>query len=83
MSTTWGSRNAEDMFRIATRLAGFNGGQLMVEINRRQRGRDSKVNEATVLAAMQTLEDRAPRDGQREQERVDARARLGVAEERS
>jgi len=58
MTAGWGSRNAEDMFKIATRLAGFDAKELMLEIHRRQRGRDAKVNEATVLAAMQTVKDR-------------------------
>lgn len=53
--TTWGSRNAEDMFRIAVVLAGFDPRELMLEIHRRQNGRNAKVNEATVLAAMDTL----------------------------
>lgn len=57
-STTWGSRNAEDMFKIATRLAGFDAKALMLEIHRSQRDKTRKVNEATVLQAMQTLTDR-------------------------
>ena len=56
-SKGWGSRNAEDMFTIATRFAGFDGIELMREINRRSpSGR--KVNENTVCEAMQTLKDR-------------------------
>lgn len=58
--TTWGSVNAEDMFKIATRLAGFDASELMLEIHRRQRRRDAKVNEATVLAAMATVANRNP-----------------------
>jgi len=57
--TTWGSKNAEDMFTIATRLAGFDKMELMAEIIKRQRGRESmRVNEPTVLEAMQTICDR-------------------------
>jgi hypothetical protein len=58
----WGSREAEDLFKIATRLAGFDARALMLEITRRQRGRDSKANAATVLAAMQTLSDKFDRE---------------------
>ena len=56
--TTWGSRNAEGMFRIATRLAGFDAKELMLEIHRRSTN-GHKVNENTVTQAMQTLSDRA------------------------
>ena len=53
----WGSKNAEDMFTIATRLAGFDASELMLEIHRRStHGR--KVNESTVCNAMQTLKDK-------------------------
>ena len=58
MQAGWGSKNAEDLFKIATNLAGFDRKELMLEIHRRQRGRDATVNEATVLAAMQTIYDR-------------------------
>ena len=58
MTPIWGSRNAEDMFKIATRLAGFNGPELMLEITRRQGRRNAMVNEATVLGAMQTISKR-------------------------
>ena len=58
METTWGSRNAEGMFRIATLLAGFDASELMIEIHRRQKGRKGNVNESTVCSAMQVLADR-------------------------
>ena len=58
MQAGWGSKIAEDLFKIATNLAGFDRKELMLEIHRRQRGRDATVNEATVLAAMQTIYDR-------------------------
>lgn len=52
----WGSAAAEDMFRVATMLAGFDARELMLEIHRRTaHSRAEKVNEPTVLAAMQTL----------------------------
>lgn len=53
----WGSKNAEDLFIIATRIAGFDSGELMIEIHRRS-PKSNKVNERTVLAAMQTVYDR-------------------------
>lgn len=54
--TTWGSRNAEDMFQIATKLAGFDPIELMKEIVRRTKGRKTfRVNEPTVLNAMDTI----------------------------
>ena len=57
--TTWGSRNAEDMFRIATRIAGFDAKELMLEIhNRTKHSKAKKVNENTVCEAMQTIADR-------------------------
>ena len=56
--TTWGSANAEDLFKIATRMAGFDAVELMVEIHRRQHGRDAIVNVATVSNAMQVVRDR-------------------------
>lgn len=59
-TTTWGSRPAEDMFKIATRLAGFDARELMLEIHARHDWRRSeKVNERTVLAAMDTLYKKA------------------------
>jgi hypothetical protein len=51
------SRNGADMWRIAVRFAGFEPVALLSEITRRQRGYQ-KITEPTVLAAMQTLEDR-------------------------
>ena len=57
MSTTWGSKNAEDMFRIATRLANFDARLLMLEICRRS-PHGAQVKESTVLQAMQTLRDK-------------------------
>ncbi len=54
----WGSANAEDMFKIATRLAGFDSKELMFEICRQQGARDARVNERTVLAAMHTISQR-------------------------
>jgi len=54
--TTWGSRNAEDMFQIATKLAGFDPIELMKEIVRRTKGRKTfRVNEPTVLNAMDAI----------------------------
>ena len=58
--TTWGSKNAEDMYAIATRLAGFDPGELMVEIHRRSDPYATRVNEPTVLKAMQAVQDRYP-----------------------
>jgi hypothetical protein len=57
METSWGSKNAEGMYQIATRIAGFDPIKLMLEITRRQGRNLRKVNESTVLAAMQALED--------------------------
>lgn len=56
--TSWGSHNAEGMFNIATRLAGFDPRELMIEINRRSKS--DKVNERTVLNAMQAIVDHEP-----------------------
>ena len=56
--TSWGSKSAESMFKIATRLAGFDAKALMLEIHRSQRDKTRKVNETTVLNAMQRLTDR-------------------------
>ena len=56
--TTWGSKWAEDLYHVATRLAGFDANELMIEIHRRQRDHSRTVNAATVLAAMQTIKDR-------------------------
>ena len=53
--TSWGSKNAEDMFQIATKLANFDGIELMKEIILRQKRRDAKVNVTTVLEAMDTI----------------------------
>jgi len=53
--TTWGSRNAEDMFRVAVLLANFDAADLMTRINKRSR--DRKTNERTVLACMQEMRD--------------------------
>lgn len=55
--TTWGSRAAESMFRVAVLLAGFDAGELMAEICRRSRG-ERRVNEQTVLNAMETVRAR-------------------------
>lgn len=56
--TTWGSKNAEAMYAIATILAGFDPKELMLEIHRRQRDKTRQINERTVLQAMQTVFDR-------------------------
>ena len=57
--TTWGSRNAEGMFEIATRFAGFDAKELMAQIIYRTRNSSAlKVNERTVTEAMQTIQDR-------------------------
>ncbi len=54
----WGSKTAEDLFKIAINLAGFDKYELMREIHRRQRGREALVNSATVENAMQVISDR-------------------------
>lgn len=59
-TTGWGSKNAEAMFNVATRLAGFDAKELMLEITRRQRDRSCKVYEPTVLEAMQAIANRDP-----------------------
>lgn len=64
MNTTWGSRNAEDLFKIATRIAGFDSKKLMLAIHRRQRNKRKQVNMATVEAAMQELKDNFERTGE-------------------
>ncbi len=59
MATTWGSKNAEDLYRLATRMANFDAGELMTEIHRRTaKSKAEKVNERTVEAAMQTVFER-------------------------
>ena len=59
--TTWGSRDAEEMFNLATRLAGFDPKELMLEIHRLSGRRDTtRVNVRTVLRAIQNLADRDP-----------------------
>ena len=55
--TTWGSKNAEDMYRIAVKLANFDPKELMIEIHRLS-PRGDKVKESTVLKAMQIVFDR-------------------------
>ena len=52
------SQAAANMYRLATGLANFDPSELMLEIHRRQRGRDAKANEHTVIEAMQTVKDR-------------------------
>lgn len=54
-SVTWGSKPAEDTFTLATRLAGFDRHELMLEITRLQGRRLTKVNETTVIRAIQSL----------------------------
>ena len=51
-NTTWGSANAEDMYRIATRLAGFDAVELMLEIGQQQRDPGRSTSLPTVLRAM-------------------------------
>jgi hypothetical protein len=51
------SRNGLDMFHVATRMAGFDAGELMKEIYRRS-PRAVKINEPMVLNAMQRISDR-------------------------
>lgn len=58
MNTTWGSKSAESLYRIATRLAGFDAKELMLAIHRRQRGKSRTVNVVTVENAMQELTDK-------------------------
>jgi len=52
------SKPARDMFAIAIKLAGFDRTELFLEICRRQRGRGQRINEPTVLNAMQAIVDR-------------------------
>ena len=54
----WGSKAAEDMYRIATSLAGFDRVELWKEMMRRQGKRDALVNERTVINSMQVLGER-------------------------
>ena len=57
--TTWGSKAAESMFQIATRLAGFEPGELMLEIHRLTHHRGTtRVNEPTVRKAMSIIYER-------------------------
>jgi len=56
--TTWGSKNAEDLYNVATRLAGFDPFELMREITKLSTRGASRVNESTVANAMQAIEDR-------------------------
>jgi hypothetical protein len=56
--TTWGSKNAEDLFTLVTRIAGFDPKALMLEIHRLQRDKTRQVNERTVLNAVQALSNR-------------------------
>ena len=59
--TTWGSVNAENMYRIAVGMAGFDASELMIEIARRTRSRPgTKTNERTVLNAMDAVQARYP-----------------------
>jgi uncharacterized membrane protein YjdF len=51
------SNAAHDMFMIATRMAGFDAGELMREIVRRS-PRARTINEPMVLNAMQAISDR-------------------------
>lgn len=51
------SKNAADMWKIAVHLANFEPVALLAEITRGQR-RYGKVSVSTVLAAMQTCENR-------------------------
>ena len=55
--TTWGSKNAEQMFIIATRFAGFDAKELMLEIHRHS-PKGKRVKEDTVTNAMHTLKTR-------------------------
>lgn len=51
--------NAGDLFKIATRIAGFDAKELMLEIARLQRhSKAVRANERTVLRAMQAVRDR-------------------------
>jgi len=52
------SNNAHDLFMIATRVAGFNASELIVEITRRQGGCDRKISMNTVDNAMGTIQRR-------------------------
>ena len=51
IQTTWGSKNAEDLFSIATRIAGFEAIALMKEISKLSKI-SAKVKESTVSQAM-------------------------------
>lgn len=52
----WGSKKAEDMYRVATTMANFDAKELMVEIHRLSPG-GAKIKESTVLQAMQNVKD--------------------------
>ena len=54
---SWGSKNAEDMFRVAVLCANFDPYHLMALITKRQRDTTKQVNERTVLACMQIMKD--------------------------
>ncbi len=51
------SREARDMFIIATRIAGFDYRELMLEMHRLRPNTD-RFNVTTVLNAMQAISDR-------------------------
>ncbi len=57
IQTTWGSKNAEDMFAIAVNMANFNPIELMKEIHKRS-PLGTKVKLSTVENAMQAIIDR-------------------------
>ena len=57
---TFCSRNARDMYMIGVRLAGFDADELWTEIQRRRTRGAARINEPTVLEAMQTVRDRYP-----------------------
>ena len=56
INTTWGSKNAEAIYDIATALGGFDPVELMLAICQVQK-RSSRVNEPTILQAMQNIID--------------------------
>ncbi len=53
----WASKNASDMMKIAVVFGGFDPIELIKRINKRQRGRDAKVNERTVCSVLDEMRE--------------------------
>ncbi len=66
--TTWGSKNAEDMFTVATKLANFNAKELMVEIHRKSPC-GNKVKVSTVEDAMHIIAERHKTDEEKAEQK--------------